>query len=122
MRHTNPDEFYSAVDAEREERKIRRDFWGTLRRAARQIPFTEDVVAAYYCALDQSTPARVRYTLLAALAYFVMPADTIPDIIAGIGFSDDAAVLLGTLSVVSNHIGDHHRALARKALMKDEAA
>ena len=55
----------------------------TARKAARQVPFMEDVVAGYYCALDPSTPAKVRATLLAALAYFVLPLDTIPDFYPG---------------------------------------
>jgi hypothetical protein len=33
------------------ERKVRRDFWGKLKRSAGQVPFVEDLVAAYYCAL-----------------------------------------------------------------------
>lgn len=122
MRPTNPAESFSAEEADREERRIRRDFWSTVRKAARQIPFMEDVIACYYCALDRNTPTRVRYTILAALAYFVLPTDAVPDIIASIGFSDDAAVLLGTLSLISNNIGENHRILAKKALLGEKAA
>ena len=53
--------------------RVRTRFWSTFRKAARQIPFAEDLVAAYYCALDPSTPGAVRATLLGALAYFVLP-------------------------------------------------
>src|SRR5690606_22639230 len=67
-----------AEDARRE-RSVRARFWATARRAARHVPFMDEVVAAYYCALDQRTPARVRATLLAALAYFVLPFDVVPD-------------------------------------------
>ena len=45
--------------AERE-RKVRRDFWSKLKRFAGMVPFVEDLVAAYYCALDPATPMRVR--------------------------------------------------------------
>ena len=38
--------------AERE-RKVRRDFWSKLKRFAGMVPFVEDLVAAYYCALDR---------------------------------------------------------------------
>jgi uncharacterized membrane protein YkvA (DUF1232 family) len=96
--------------------KVRRGFWGTLRKAARAIPFAEDLVAAYYCALDPATPHRVRAVLLAALAYFVMPFDVVPDFIAGLGFTDDATVLLAAIATVSAHITAKHRAAARRAL------
>ena len=56
---------------EKHEQDIRRDFWTTLKRFAGQVPFVEDLVAAYYCALDPATPMRVRGILLAALAYFI---------------------------------------------------
>ena len=42
---------------------------------ARNIPFAEDAVAAYFCAFDTNTPFRVRAMLMGALAYFVMPID-----------------------------------------------
>jgi uncharacterized membrane protein YkvA (DUF1232 family) len=82
----------SERENERREADVRARFWRTAKRAARQVPFMEDVVAGYYVALDRKTPLRVRGTLLAALAYFVMPADMIPDFIVGFGFTDDAAV------------------------------
>jgi hypothetical protein len=53
---------------ERQE-KVCRDFWATLRRFAGQVPFVEDLVAAYYCVMDPATPMRVRGILLAALAF-----------------------------------------------------
>ena len=108
-------------DAAREER-VRSRFWTTFRKAARRIPFSDELVAAYYCALDPATPHRVRAVLLAALAYFVLPIDTIPDIVAGIGFADDASILLATLSIVRSHITPAHRAAARDTLADREAA
>jgi uncharacterized membrane protein YkvA (DUF1232 family) len=59
------------------ERRVRRDFWSKLKRFAGQVPFVEDLVAAYYCALDPATPMRVRGILLAALA--TSSFDGVPD-------------------------------------------
>ncbi|MGO8840060.1 MAG: YkvA family protein [Methyloceanibacter sp.] len=75
-----------------------------LKRFAGQVPFVEDLVAGYYCALDPDTPMRVRGMLLAAIVYFILPFDLIPDIIAGLGFADDAALLTAVLALVSSHI------------------
>jgi uncharacterized membrane protein YkvA (DUF1232 family) len=91
-------------------------FWRTARRAARQVPFMEEVVAAYYCALDGKTPFSAKATLLAALGYFVLPADSIPDIILGLGFTDDIAVLTAAISTVRAHMTPAHRLAARQAL------
>ena len=103
-------------EVEAKERKVRRGFWRTLKRAARQLPFAEDVVAGYFCAIDRATPVRVRAVLLGALAYFVIPTDVLPDFLAGIGFTDDASVLLGTLAMVRAYIRPAHREAARHAL------
>ena len=54
-----------------QERTVRQDFWTKLKQFAGQVPFVEELVAAYYCALDPATPMRVRGKLLAALAYFI---------------------------------------------------
>ena len=101
------------------ERKVRHDFWAKLRRFAGMVPFVEDLVAAYYCALDPATPMRVRGMLLAAIAYFILPADLIPDMIAGLGFADDAALLTAVLGLVASHITPTHRAAAALALDKE---
>ena len=98
------------------QRTVERSFWKKLLKVAGQIPFAEDLAAAYFCTVDPSTPGRVKGVLLAALAYFVLPTDAIPDFIAGLGFTDDAAVLALALSMVSGHIKPQHRARARAAL------
>jgi len=102
--------------ADGHEARVRSRFWKTIRKAITAIPFIDEVVAAYYCALDPATPASVRATLLAALAYFVVPLDIIPDFILGFGFSDDITVLVTAISMVSRHIGEQHRVAARLAL------
>jgi uncharacterized membrane protein YkvA (DUF1232 family) len=100
----------------RNERIVEKSFWRKLLKVAGQIPFAEDLAAAYFCATDPATPAKVKGVLFAALAYFVLPFDAIPDFVAGFGFTDDAAVLAIAIGLVSRHITDRHRARARHAL------
>lgn len=95
---------------------MRQDFWRTVKRAAGKVPFLDEVVAGYYCALDEKTPWRVKGILIGALAYFVLPADAIPDLLLGIGFTDDIAVLTAAITSVSAHIKPAHRAAAKRAL------
>ena len=109
----------SLTDFAERERRVRRDFWAKLKRFAGMVPFVEDLVAAYYCALDPATPMRVRGMLLAALAYFILPVDLIPDMIAGLGFADDAALVTAVVGLVAAHITPTHRAAAARALDKE---
>jgi uncharacterized membrane protein YkvA (DUF1232 family) len=101
------------------EKKVRRDFWAKLKAVGRHVPFSEDLLAAYYCALDPATPTRVRAMLLAALAYFILPFDFLPDMLPVIGFADDAALLATTIALVASHITPAHRAAAARALDKE---
>lgn len=109
-------------DFRKRSEKVKRGFWRVLHKAGRHIPFADEIVAAYYCALDQRTPLRVRMTLMAALAYFILPFDAVPDLLAGIGFTDDMAVLMAALTAVRSHITPAHRLAAQNALQeKDES-
>ena len=107
---------YDPTQLRRDELRVERGFWDKIRRYAGRVPFLEDALAAYYCAVDSGTPVRVKAVLFGALAYFVLPADFIPDFIAGLGFTDDAAVLIAAIRAVASHIGPQHRSRARRML------
>ena len=106
----------------RNERIVHDGFWRKVRRLLGRIPFAEDLVAAYFCAVDPATPLTARAVLLAAVAYFVLPIDAIPDAIAVFGFSDDATVLATAVAVAGAHILPKHREAARRALLIERNA
>ena len=98
------------------ERRVARGFWPKLMKVARRIPFATDVLAIYYCARDPATPATAKGMMMAALAYFVMPMDAIPDVLVGIGYTDDAAVIATVLVLVGRHVKPHHKQAAQAFL------
>jgi uncharacterized membrane protein YkvA (DUF1232 family) len=98
------------------EMRVRTGFWPKLGRVAARIPFADQVVAVYYAARDPQTPVAAKGIMLGALAYFVMPVDAIPDVLAGIGFTDDAAVITAVIATLGANIRDRHRQLAVKVL------
>jgi uncharacterized membrane protein YkvA (DUF1232 family) len=100
----------------RDEARFGSEFLARLKRVAKRIPFAEDLLSAWFCARDPSTPRRVRMTLLAALGYFVLPVDALPDIMPILGFTDDAAVVAAALAAVAGSITPEHRERARKAM------
>lgn len=91
-------------------------FWKKVRETAGKVPFLDEVVAVWYCALDPATPVKARAVLLGAVAYFVLPFDVVPDVIAGLGYADDLAILTAAIRAIRPHITDTHRARARAAL------
>ncbi len=95
---------------------IKEGFWKKIARVATLIPFAQELLSAYYCSIDPATPGHVRATLMAALGYFILPMDLIPDFIFGLGFSDDATVLTAAVGIVAGHISDAHKSQANSAL------
>ena len=108
----------TAQRAARDEARVRAGFWSKARRVAARLPFVDDLLAAYYCAFDHATPLQVKAALFGALAYFVLPADAIPDVLPLFGYADDAAVLATALRLVASHIRPEHREAARAALAR----
>jgi uncharacterized membrane protein YkvA (DUF1232 family) len=53
---------------------------------------------------------------MAALGYFILPTDIIPDLVVAFGFTDDIAVLLYALSQVADHITPEVKEKASKKL------
>ena len=108
----------TARELARERVRVRRNLWGKLKGVAAKLPFTEDLLAAYYCAFDRQTPRHVQAALLGAIAYFIIPFDFVTDVLPVLGFTDDAAVLATAIRMVASHILPEHRDAARAALQR----
>ena len=69
-------------------------------------------------ALDPLTPAQVRVSLMAALAYLIMPFDLFPDFMPLVGYCDDFVALTAVLSIWSRYMTPSIRARAERKLRK----
>jgi len=59
--------------------RVHRDFRPKVGRVLGRIPFTAELVAAYYYALNPAAPAAAKALLLSAMAYFIMPVDLVAE-------------------------------------------
>jgi len=96
------------------EERVRKGFWPKIRRVAAKVPFAKDALSVWYCAKDDETPLAAKGMMLAALAYFVLPVDAIPDFIAGIGYTDDAAVLAALMAILGRNLKPKHKEAAQR--------
>ncbi|BAI62155.1 conserved hypothetical protein [Methanocella paludicola SANAE] len=74
-------------------------FWNKIRKYGR-IAGSKVVYQAlllYYAATKATTPLQVKLFIFGALGYFILPVDVLPDVIAGLGYTDDVAVILGVI-------------------------
>ena len=98
------------------EQRVELGFWPKFRRVAAKIPFAKEALSVWYCAKDDETPIAAKGMMLAALAYFVLPVDAIPDFIAGLGYTDDAAVFMALMSVLGKNLKPRHHEAAKRVV------
>ena len=96
--------------------RVQKGFWPKIRRTASRIPFAGQALSVWFAARDPETPTAAKGLMLGALAYFVLPIDAIPDIFAGIGFTDDAAVIGALIATLGANIKRRHKDQAAQAL------
>ncbi len=101
--------------------RVRRGFWPKIARTASRVPFAGQALSVWFAARDPETPTAAKGMMLGALAYFVLPVDAIPDIFAGIGFTDDAAVIAALVAAVGASVKKRHKDQAAEALERLKA-
>ena len=69
-------------------------------------------------AIDPFTPVQVRVSLMAALAYLIMPFDLFPDFMPLVGYSDDFVALTAVLSIWGKYMTPSIRRRAERKLNK----
>ncbi|MBP6346153.1 YkvA family protein [Neisseriaceae bacterium CLB008] len=95
-------------------------FWRKVQRYAVKMGevVLDPALRLYYAAKDQDTPKWARATIYGALAYFILPVDAIPDVLPGVGYSDDLSVLMAALATTAAYVKAEHIAEAQRQLQK----
>ena len=96
------------------EQRVDAGFWPKIRRVVAKVPFAKEALSVWYCAKDDDTPIAAKGMMLAALAYFVLPVDAIPDFIAGLGYTDDAAVFTALMAIIGRNLKPKHKLAAKR--------
>ena len=86
----------------------------TSRKAGLQVVYS--ALLLFYLMESRSVSVRAKAGIMAALGYFILPTDLIPDLVVAFGFSDDIAVLLYVLSQVADNITPEVKEKASKKL------
>ena len=83
-------------------------------KAGRQV--VEQALTLYYAMQSPATPKWAKAVIVGALGYFILPLDAIPDLIPGVGFTDDFATLAAAIATVARYVTDEHRRKAAATL------
>ena len=82
--------------------------------AGREV--VEKALWLYYASRRPDVPRWAKLTIYAALAYFILPLDAIPDFTPLAGFSDDLGALSAALLTLARYVDDEVKAKARHRL------
>lgn len=97
-------------------RKLARHAHALSRELAAQV---RRIYAAF---TNPSAPAAAKVAVAAALAYFILPADALPDFLPALGFTDDAAVIGLALRKLDELMRTHAAAENARAKAMETAA
>ncbi|MGF1683278.1 DUF1232 domain-containing protein [Photobacterium makurazakiensis] len=93
-----------------------KSFWDKMKSGARKMggSLACTGIEAYLAMSDKATPYKDKIVLGSALAYLVLPADMIPDIVPVAGYTDDAAALGIAVKTASDSITEKHEEEAQQ--------
>jgi uncharacterized membrane protein YkvA (DUF1232 family) len=96
------------------------DFLSKLSRFGRTAgsELIEKALWLYFAAKRPETPKWATATAYGALAYFVLPADMVPDITPFGGYADDLGVLVFSVATIATYIDDHVKSETEKVLSR----
>ena len=93
-------------------------FWDKLKKFAKKAgsSVVYAVLLLYYTLQKPEVPKKTKVVIIGALGYFILPVDLMPDMIMGIGFTDDLGALGIALLQVAMYIDDDIKIKARTKL------
>lgn len=90
-------------------------FWRKIKKSGRRAgaKAVYHAVLLWYVATKPGTPLPVKLLIFGGLGYFILPVETIPDFLVGIGYADDLAVLVGIIAAYGTYVDEASKARAR---------
>ena len=91
-------------------------FWDKIKSFAAKAGYEliRNALLLYYAMQSSTMPAKDKAIIVAVLGYFILPTDLIPDLIAVLGFTDDAAALIWAIKTVKKNITPEIESQAKK--------
>ena len=106
------------LDAEYSEHYSDDDFWdkikGVLKSAGLVLIYK--ALQLYYVMKKPECPMHIKAAIVAALGYFILPIDLIPDVIPVVGYSDDLAAVVAALAMAQIYVDEDVEKKARNAI------
>ena len=83
---------------------VEEKLWVKLEKVGKKISFAKDLLALYRYIFDNSVGWQRKTVVVAALIYFIVPLDAIPDLAPLFGYMDDLGVIMATLKFLGSEL------------------
>jgi uncharacterized membrane protein YkvA (DUF1232 family) len=84
------------------------NLWGKLEKSGKRISFAKDILALYSYMKDPLVKWYRKAIIVAALIYFIVPIDTIPDMTPLFGYLDDLGVITALLKYLGSELMQYY--------------
>ena len=100
----------SEDDVEEDIEYVEENLWAKLEKDGKKISFARDIVALYNFMKDPIVRWHRKAIVVAALIYFIVPLDTIPDLTPFFGYLDDLGVISALLKYLGSELKSYYPA------------
>ncbi len=100
----------SEEDVEEDMEYVDENLWAKLEKGGKKISFARDIVALYNFMKDPLVRWHRKAIVIAALIYFIVPIDTIPDLTPFFGYLDDLGVITALLKYLGSELMSYYPA------------
>ncbi len=95
-------------DVQKKIEYVDENLWGKLEKSGKRISFAKDIFALYCYMKDPLVKWYRKAIVVAALIYFIVPIDTIPDITPLFGYLDDLGVITALLKYLGSELMQYY--------------
>jgi uncharacterized membrane protein YkvA (DUF1232 family) len=92
----------------RQARQVNERFEEKLDRVGGKLRFAQDLVALFRYFMDAGVAWQRKTIVVAALLYFILPIDAIPDLLPLVGYLDDLGVILAVTKFMSVELAPYY--------------
>lgn len=95
-------------DFQEKEKFVEENLWIKLENSGKRISFAKDILALYRYMKDPLVRWYRKAIVVAALVYFIVPIDTIPDLTPLFGYLDDLGVITALLKYLGSELMEYY--------------